>query len=148
MLEKICFSHTFSSASHYDKSVVSDSTYQIVIHNHWPTICFPQPTEFFTIFIKSVNSSFMLIVICDNCKFFVSVKIKIEKCKEDIISAFLLRLSTYDNSRILLEWSYNALVLSTSLPFAALNCDSTSRQLAIIVPISVRFCCKRLHTRP
>ena len=54
--------------------------------------------------------------------------IETEKCEEDIISALLLRLWTYDNGRILLEWSYNALVLSNSLPFAALNCDSTSRR--------------------
>ena len=34
--------------------------------------------------------------------------IEIEKCEEDIISSFLLRLGTYDNSIILLEWSFNA----------------------------------------
>ena len=74
--------------------------------------------------------------------------IEMEECEKDIMSTFFLRLETYDSSRILFEWSYNALVLSTSLPFAALNCDGTSRRLAIVVPITVRFCCKRLHTRP
>ena len=40
--------------------------------------------------------------------------------------------------------AYVWLVLSTSLSFAALNCDGTgtSRRLAIIVPISVTFCFK------
>ena len=108
---------TFSTTSHDDKNVVSCNIYHIVADDHWPTICFPQTTEFSTVFIKSINSSIMLIVVCHNCSFLWQSVIEMEECEEDIMSTLLLRLGTYDNRRILLEWSYSAFVLSISLPF-------------------------------